>query len=122
MRNLFHSQLLTTALLLFFYAGPSISQPATDARLAEYRAQIDSVDRQIVELLNKRATIVHNVGVLKKAAGLPVSVPSREQQVLDRVAEAGKDGPLPPAILGRIYQTILREMRTWEAAENMEKK
>ena len=42
-----------------------------------------------MELLNKRAEVVEQVGKFKKETGLPVVAPSREEQVLDRVAEAG---------------------------------
>ena len=101
-------------LWLVLAAGLASAQ-SVDERLAEQRRQIDAVDQQIVELLNRRASIVHRVGEIKKEAGLPVSAPGRERQVLDRAAENGKAGPLPPAVLRRIYETILLEMRTWEA-------
>jgi chorismate mutase len=89
--------------------------------LEEYRAQIDGVDQQIVELLNKRAAIVQRIGTVKKEAGLAVAAPAREQQVLDHVVEVGKTGPLPPATVRRIYEVILWEMRAWEAIENANK-
>jgi len=114
-------RLLNTALLILVCAGAAAAQPATKARLDEYRTQIDGVDRQIVELLNKRAAIVQRIGSVKKEAGLPVTAPAREQQVLDQVVKAGKTGPLPPAAVRRIYEVILREMRTWEATGNTEK-
>jgi chorismate mutase len=114
-------RLLNTALLISVCIGAAVAQTAVQARLEEYRAQIDGVDRQIVELLNKRAAIVQRIGSVKKEAGLAVAAPAREQQVLDRVAEAGKTGPLPPATVRRIYEAILREMRTWEATGNTEK-
>lgn len=94
------------------------AQSGMDARLAESRAQIDGIDRQIVELLNRRAAVVEQIGAIKKKAGLPVAAPAREQQVLDRVVEAGKKGPLPPAAMRRIYQTILHEMQSWEESIN----
>jgi chorismate mutase len=115
-------RLLSAALLISVCAGTAVAQTAAKARLEEYRNQIDGVDRQIVELLNKRAAIVHRIGSVKKEAGLAVTVPAREQQVLDRVVEAGKAGPLPPARIRRINEAILREMRTWEATESAEKR
>ncbi len=42
-------------------------------RLAESRQQIDEIDRQIVELINKRATVVEKIGTIKLAAGVPVA-------------------------------------------------
>ena len=111
-------RLLNTVFLLSFCVGAAVAQTPAKALLEEYRAQIDGVDRQIVELLNKRAAIVDRIGSVKKEAGLAVAVPAREQQVLDHVVEAGKAGPLPAATLRRIYEQILREMRTWEATRN----
>ena len=114
-------RLLTTALLISAYCGAVAAQTAVTARLEEYRTQIDGVDRQIVELLNKRAAIVQRICSVKKEAGLRVAAPAREQQVLDHAVEFGKAGPLPPAIVRRIYEVILREMRTWEATGNAAK-
>jgi len=114
-------RLLNTALLISACIGAAVPQTAVQARLDEYRMQIDGVDRQIVELLNKRAAIVQRIGSVKKEAGLAVAAPAREQQVLDRAVEAGKAGPLPSATVRRIYEAILLEMRTWEATGNTER-
>jgi chorismate mutase / prephenate dehydratase len=100
---------------LAFVSLRLVAQSPVEAKLAEYRTQIDGIDRQMVELLNKRAAIVERVGSIKKQANLPVALPAREKQVLEHVAEAGKNGPLPPETSRRIYETILQEMRTWEA-------
>ena len=114
-------RLLNAAFLISFCVGAAVAQTPAKVRLEGYRTEIDGVDRQIVELLNKRAAIVQRIGSVKKEAGLAVVAPAREQQVLEHVAEAGKAGPLPPAVLRRIYESILREMRTWEAIRNNEK-
>jgi monofunctional chorismate mutase len=114
-------QLLNTAVLISACVGALVAQTAAEARMQQYRRQIDGVDRQIVELLNKRAAIVQRIGKVKKEAGLAVAAPAREQQVLDHVVEVGKTGPLPSTTIRRIYEVILREMRTWEATGNQEK-
>lgn len=114
-------RLWNIALLISLCVAAVVAQTAAKARLDEYRSQIDGVDLQIVDLLNKRAVIVQRIGRVKKEAGLAVAAPAREQQVLDQVAEAGKTGPLPPAAVRRIYEVILREMTALEATENTEK-
>lgn len=101
--------------VLALVSGRLAGQTPAEASLKEYRVQIDSIDRQIVELLNKRAVVVSRIGELKHKANLPVAAPAREKQVLDHVVEVGKSGPLPPEVLRRIYMGILDEMRTWEA-------
>jgi len=44
-----------------------------------------------------------------------VTVPNREQQVIERAQELAKSGPLPAEAVGRIYQKLVEEMRNWEA-------
>jgi hypothetical protein len=44
------------------------------------------------------------------------TVPSREQQVVERLKKKlAKEGPLPAESGGRIYQKLVEEMRNWEA-------
>ena len=87
----------------------------TQERLATYRQEIDSLDQRIVELIQQRARVVEEVGNVKREAHLPVTVPAREQQVIERVLELAAEGPLPAEAVGRIYQKLVEEMRDWEA-------
>ena len=87
----------------------------TDEQLAAYRHQIDSLDQRIVELIQQRARTVEEVGNIKREAHLPVTVPDREQQVIEKAQEFAKSGPLPAEAVGRIYQKVVEEMRNWEA-------
>jgi chorismate mutase len=54
----------------------------TQERLEACRQKIDSLDQRIVELIQKRAQVVAEVGNLKREAHLPVTVASREKQVI----------------------------------------
>ena len=87
----------------------------TQEQLAAYRHQIDSLDQRIVELIQQRARAVEEVGNIKREAHLPVTVPNREQQVIEKAQEFAKGGPLPAEAVGRIYQKLVEEMRNWEA-------
>jgi chorismate mutase / prephenate dehydratase len=91
------------------------TKAGTNEQLAAYRDQIDSLDQRIVELIQERARVVEKVGTTKREAHLPVTVPSREQQVIEKAQELAKSGPLPPEAVGRIYQKLIEEMRNWEA-------
>ena len=62
----------------------------TQEQLATYRQQIDSLDQRIVELLEERARVVEKVGAIKREAHLPVTVPGREQQVIEKAQELAK--------------------------------
>jgi chorismate mutase len=97
--------------------GTSLSgetEDAVDVQLAKCRRQIDEADEQIVQWLNRRAAVVVEVGKIKKGAKLPVTAPARERQVLARITEKGKAGPLSPEALQRIYTTIIQGMKGLE--------
>jgi chorismate mutase len=80
------------------------------------RQRINSLDDQIVMLLNQRAQVVREVGLIKKQFHAPASAPGREEQVLRRVAGAAQT-PLTPRAVEAIYKTILQEMSAMEATE-----
>jgi chorismate mutase/prephenate dehydratase len=76
-----------------------------DNKLKPLREQIDAIDKQILDLLNRRARVAQDVGHLKAETNAPVFRPEREAQVLRNVAERNP-GPLD----GTDVQTIFREI------------
>lgn len=77
-----------------------------DKELKKLRDKIDSIDAQMVELLNERARQAVEVGRIKKEAGREFYVPSREKEVLDRIVTSNK-GPFPNDALKFIYREIM---------------
>ncbi len=67
----------------------------TQEQLAAYRQQIDSLDQRINELFQQRARVVEEVGNVKREAHLPVTVPSGEQQVIEKAQELTLVEPFP---------------------------
>lgn len=82
-------------------------------RIEDHRRQIDILDRQIVELLNKRAECARQIGALKDASGSPAYAPAREEEVLSKVLEANR-GPLDANGLTEIYREIVSACRALE--------
>ena len=77
-----------------------------DQRLAAIRAELDSLDEQLVALINQRAHLARRIGMAKSEAGLRVYAPDRERQVLDRVA-ALNQGPMPERALRSVYRELM---------------
>ena len=73
-----------------------------DAALTPLRDQIDAIDRQLVELISRRAGLAADVGRVKLASATPVYRPEREADVLRAVA-ALNPGPLTAAALNWAY-------------------
>jgi len=107
--------------LLVGFSAVALFAQNTDltGALNSSRQRIDSIDDQIVKLLNERAQVVREVGLIKKQFHSPASAPGREEQVLRRAAGQAR-APLTGPAVEAIYKAILREMSAMEQAE-MEK-
>ena len=81
--------------------------------LEKYRKEIDVTDKKIVELLNKRAKAVLEIGKIKKATSSNIYVPAREKQVLDNVIR-NNNGPLSSNDITNIYTEIMSSCRLLE--------
>jgi chorismate mutase/prephenate dehydratase len=91
--------------------------PPTSPELARLRAEIDELDRRIVQLLNQRAELVKAVGHEKAALGRrAIRDRDREREVLLRVTMVNT-GPVPQADLLAIYRRLIASARALEAAE-----
>jgi chorismate mutase/prephenate dehydratase len=74
--------------------------------LDDLRNQIDSLDGEIVRLLNERINVVLSIGEKKKKSGAEIYVPSRERAVFDKIKRLN-DGPLPEESAHAIYREIM---------------
>ncbi|NDV19382.1 prephenate dehydratase [Pseudodesulfovibrio sp. JC047] len=86
--------------------------------LGELRQSIDSVDRQIVDLLNQRADLSLGVGRYKASRGEPIYKPFREQEVMNKIA-GSSPGPLPDKHLRTIYREIMSSSRHLQRPERV---
>ncbi|MFI4911007.1 MAG: prephenate dehydratase [Sedimentisphaeraceae bacterium JB056] len=75
--------------------------------LEELRKQIDSIDQQLVKLLNERARVVVEVGKYKKRTGAaPIYAPDREKAVLEKICGLN-EGPLPDKTLLSVWRELM---------------
>lgn len=79
--------------------------------LAQCRADIDTVDRRIVEMLNERTLIVERIGSIKQSFKMPIYEPKREEEVYLNI-HASNRGPMPADSVKRVFERIIDEMRT----------
>ena len=84
--------------------------------IADWRKQIDEIDRELVALLNRRARAAHEIGKLKREVGMPIYEPDRERSVFANATRANQ-GPLPNLDLTRIYERIMDIMRKIQQEE-----
>lgn len=87
--------------------------------LQESRRKIDSIDEQIVTLLNRRAAEVRQIGRIKAAAGLPTVDEHREAEIYRKIV-AENFGQIDNEGLMRIFEQIVAESRRIQANETHE--
>lgn len=74
--------------------------------LSSYRQEIDTLDREIIELLGKRFAAVRQVGIFKKEHNLPPLQSSRWAEVIKtRTAWAVEQG-LSPAFIEQLWDKM----------------
>lgn len=73
--------------------------------LADARTTIDTLDDEILRLLNERARVVADVAAAKRTQSLPTYDPERERQVLERLA--GKAGQFPAEAIVAVYREVM---------------
>jgi len=74
--------------------------------LSDIRQKIDALDEQLLALLNQRADLVHEVGLVKKRDNSAIYVPEREEALLRALATKNK-GRLPEKSIRAIYREIM---------------
>ena len=78
--------------------------------LTMLRAEIDEIDNNLLELLNKRADLARRIGRIKKQNQPPevIYCPGRENDILVRLQalNQAKGGLLPPSHLDSIWLAI----------------
>jgi chorismate mutase len=80
-------------------AGPAA------AALADLRAEIDTLDDAMHDLVMRRAAVVARLAGSRAKGGAPALRPGREAQVLRRLL-ARHDGPLPAAAVVRLWRDL----------------
>ena len=101
----------------------SANHPSSDAtkdklNLADLRVQIDSIDQELLSLLNRRAHVAEQVGEVKKREGTPFFRPDRVAQVIEKI-QARNGGPLKDPHVANIWREIMSACLALEAPQRV---
>lgn len=78
----------------------------TVGRIARLRREIDTVDEGILDLLNRRAALVIEIGRIKSGESLDFHVPNREREIYERLTALNR-GPFPSDALRNVFREII---------------
>jgi chorismate mutase len=88
--------------------------------LTRCREEIDGIDLELLELLNRRTRVVEEIGRTKESLAMPIYEPKREDDVFRNVI-SHNTGPLTPDALQRIFERIIDEMRSLQRMRRQQK-
>lgn len=81
--------------------------------IERWRKEIDSIDDELIRLLNERSKCAIELGRIKRELGLPIYSPDRESEVIAHV-ESINTGPLDSPAVRRLFERIIDESRRIE--------
>ena len=77
-----------------------------NSRIEKLRGEIDTVDAEMLRLLNERSEIVLEIGKIKRSGNLRFYSPEREKAILNRLTTLNK-GPFPNNSLKVVFREII---------------
>jgi chorismate mutase/prephenate dehydratase len=89
--------------------------------LNELRKEIDTIDEELLRLLNKRMVIVKKVGEYKNSSNAPIYRPEREKEIIDRLTKLSisQNGLLKREDIEAIFLEIFSTSRNLERTERV---
>jgi len=89
--------------------------------LDDCRDAIDSIDNEMLKLLNKRMKVVERVGEIKHDSGTAVYRPEREKDIIDRLTKLSKEseGVLNKGAIEAIFLEVFAVSRNLELPERI---
>lgn len=92
------------------------AQSSSVDTMSYYRAQIDSLDNQIIDLIGQRTGAARAIGVYKMNHEMSVVQQQRFDAVLQEAIERGKDNQLSEEFIRDLFIDIHKESIRQEAA------
>ena len=87
---------------------PSVArQPAECRDMTEVRAEIDRIDRALVDAIAERFGYVERAWQLKLDARQEANVPWRNQQVIDKVRARASQTGVPPDLIEALWRQMI---------------
>ncbi len=95
---------------------PPLLPPRDCPDMTVLRGQIDALDRQLVQMLKTRSGYIDRAIELKTENGWPARIPSRVEEVVERVRQAAQECDLDP----KLIESLWRELIDWSIAREAE--
>ena len=85
----------------------TMSQTPEDMSLEELREEIESIDREIVELIARRTYVAETIADVKDEQGLPTTDEEQEQAVMDRAGDNAERFDVDSNLVKAIFRLLI---------------
>ncbi len=75
--------------------------------LSELREEIESIDREIVELIARRTYVAETVAQVKSAEDIPTTDEGQEQKVMDRAGENAERFDVDSNLVKAVFRLLI---------------
>lgn len=79
--------------------------------LSSLRLQLDQIDGQLLQLVNKRQQVIVKVAKFKKQENLKINQPQREQELISQKLAQALSLNLNPLFVKKMFRLILAESK-----------
>lgn len=87
--------------------------------LEKLRKEIDLLDEALLHTLQKRMSVVSQIGRLKEKSSAPIYRPEREKEIIERLSKLAKDGLLKKSAIEAIFLEIFAVSRNLERSQRV---
>ena len=75
--------------------------------LEELRAEIEEIDRGLVELMAQRTYVAETIARVKAEEGLPTTDETQEKRVMERASENAERFELDPEVIRDVFRLLV---------------
>ncbi|MGQ0764867.1 MAG: chorismate mutase [Gemmatimonadota bacterium] len=75
--------------------------------LSRLRAELESIDQQLIDLIVRRTLLAREAGDAKRVAGLPLMDPVREVRVIETAAAQARQAGIADAEVWQIFRLLV---------------
>ncbi len=88
----------------------TFTPPSEITTMADLRAQIDRLDRTLVDLLALRQAHIDRAAQLKPGEGMPARIEARVTDVLDKVEAEAREKGFEPLLARQMWAMMIEDM------------
>lgn len=79
--------------------------------IEKIREKIDSIDKQLIDLISERLNYSEKIAEYKKKNNLEIEQPKREEELLQEKKILGKEKNLTPEFAEKLFRELIEESK-----------